>query len=313
VQEHLLATKFFVPASSRALIPRPHLDILLQEGIQRQLTLVSAPAGFGKTTLLANWVQSLPKGTLENHRVAWVSLDEADKSAVRFWTYVLTALDKSEPGVATAALRMLQAPHTPILEEVLTIFINVLSQMSNSYVLILDDFYLVNDPVVHTSLNYLIEHQPPQLHLIISTRIDPPLNLPRLRARWQLLEVRADQLRCTPEEATAFLKEGTGTKQLLQQGLLDPLSERELEVLHLVAQGASNQEIAETLVLSVQTVKRHVYNILGKLEVSNRTQAVMCAQSLGLLSDGQHRVTTTPSTQKERRFLLSVLCCTIAS
>jgi len=108
VQEHVLATKFFVPASPHALIPRPHLDSLLHEGLRRQLTLVSAPAGFGKTTGLSHWVHSLPQGTLENHRVAWVSLDEADKCAVRFWTYVLTALDKSEPGVATPALQLLQ-------------------------------------------------------------------------------------------------------------------------------------------------------------------------------------------------------------
>ena len=143
MQTHLLATKFFVPASWRALIPRPHLDSLLHKGIQRRLTLVSAPAGFGKTTLLANWVHSLQTGTLQNHGVAWVSLDEADKSAVRFWTYVLTALEKSEQGAATAALHMLQAQHTPPLEGVLTTFINVLSQTPNSYLLILDDFYLV--------------------------------------------------------------------------------------------------------------------------------------------------------------------------
>ena len=246
VQAHLLATKFFVPASSRALISRPHLDNLLHKGIQRRLTLVSAPAGFGKTTLLANWVRSLQAGILENHRVAWVSLDEADKSAMRFWTYVFTALEKSEPGTASAALQMLQVQHTPPLEEVLTTFINVLSQTSNSYVLILDDFYLVDDPVVHASLNYLVEHQPPQLHLIISTRVDPLLNLPRLRARGHLLEVRAEHLRCTAEEVTSFLKEVMGI-ELAPESLNEMTSRTEgwlvgLQLLGLSLQGRSDPD-----------------------------------------------------------------------
>ena len=244
VQEHLLATKFFVPSSPHALISRSHLDSLLHEGLRRQLTLVSAPAGFGKTTLLAHWVHSLPQEILENHRVAWVSLDEADKSAVRFWTYVLTALNKSEPGVATSALQLLQAPRVPALEVVLTALINVLSQATHSYVLILDDYYLVDNPAVHASLNYLVEHQPPQLHLIILTRTDPPLNLPRLRARGQLLEVRNEQLRCTAEEATAFLQEIMGI-ELPPEALQEMIARTEgwlvgLQLLGLSLQGRSN-------------------------------------------------------------------------
>ncbi|BCL83736.1 LuxR family transcriptional regulator [Ktedonobacteria bacterium brp13] len=211
-QKHLLETKFFVPTSLHTLLARPRLTSLLDEGIRRQLTLVSAPAGFGKTSLLAHWVHSLSQRTLENQKVAWVSLDVADKSAVQFWTYVLTALERSEPGIAISALQMVQNPHIPALEEILTTFINVLSQATNQYVLILDDYYLADEQAIHTSLNYLLEHQPPQLHLILLTRIDPPLNLSRLRVRGQMLEIRTDQLRCTTEEAAAFLKEIMGIK-----------------------------------------------------------------------------------------------------
>lgn len=246
-QEQLVATKFFVPASSHALIPRPHLDRLIHEGMQRQLILVSAPAGFGKTTSVANWVRSLSQGTPENHenyRVAWVSLDDADGSAVRFWTCVFTALDKSEPGVATAALQLMQAPNMPALEEVLTTFINGLSQVAHSYVLILDDLHLVNDLVVQTTLRYLVEHQPPQLHLMMLTRLDPPLNLPRLRARGQLFEIRTDQLRCTTEEATAFLREIMGI-ELAPEALLETTNRTEgwlvgLQLLGLSLQGRSD-------------------------------------------------------------------------
>src|SRR5258708_10485289 len=121
-----MENKFFGPASLHMLLARPRLIRLLEEGIRRQLTLVSAPAGFGKTSLLAHWVRSLSQRTLENQKVAWVSLDVADKSAVQFWTYVLTALERSEPGIAILALQMVQNPHIPALEEILTTFINVL-------------------------------------------------------------------------------------------------------------------------------------------------------------------------------------------
>jgi LuxR family maltose regulon positive regulatory protein len=215
--EQLLATKLLVPAPAHPLIRRSRLETLLNEGTRHPLTLVSAPAGFGKTSLLEGWVQSLPQ---EHLQVAWVSLDGGDNDAVRFWTYVLTALDRCEPGISQHALTLLRTPQAPALEYVLTTLINAVLPSTNTQVLILDDYHVISEPAIHTSLDFLIEHQPSQLRLVLLSRSDPPLKLSRLRARGRLLEVRDDDLRCSMEEAMQFLGEVMGIRlpnDLLQQ------------------------------------------------------------------------------------------------
>jgi len=218
VPDQLLATKFFVPHAPPALIARPRLTALLNDSLQRKLTLVSAPAGFGKTTLVADWLnQNDERRTMNdeesNHRssfivhrfrVAWLSLDEADNNPLRFWTYVLTALDRCYPGIATPLASCLQTHHTP-LEHVLTALINALLDIPEPLLLVFDDYDVVTEPAIHTSLAFLLEHLPPHLHLMVLARTDPALPLARLRARGQVLELRTDQLRCTREEAENFL------------------------------------------------------------------------------------------------------------
>ncbi len=208
----LLATKFFVPTSSHPLIPRPHLIDLLNEGLRRKLTLISAPAGFGKTTLVSAWLQSFPRDAPESPRVAWVSLDEEDNEPTLFWTYVLTALDRQQPGLCAPLLAYLQTQQAskPPLRYVLQALINTLASRIEQFLLVLDDYHLITEPEVHSSLTYLVEHLPPQLHVTLATRADPPLPLSLLRARGEVLEVRTNQLRCTPEEAMAFFKEVMG-------------------------------------------------------------------------------------------------------
>src|SRR6266480_4430666 len=200
--DQLLATKFFVPSSSHALIARPRLIELLNISVECSLTLESAPAGFGKTTLLSTWAQSLPP---EHQRIAWVSLDEGDNEPALFWMYVLTALDSQQPGLCTLLIAYLQTQQTPPLRSILQTLINRLAEQSEQFLLILDDYHLITEQAIHTSLTYLVEHLPPQLHLILATRADPPLPLSLLRARGYLLEVRTDELRCSPDEVTAFL------------------------------------------------------------------------------------------------------------
>ena len=202
--DQLLATKFFIPASSHGLIPRPRLNALLTEGLQRRLTLVSAPAGYGKTTLLSAWLQSLAEN---NPRVAWLSLDEGDNEPRLFWSYVLTALDRRQPGLCAELLTYLQAQQAPPLRSMLQAFINTLLEQDERFLLILDDYHQITEQAVHDSLAYLIGHVPPQLHIILATRADPPLPIALLRARGDVLEVYADHLRCTPEEVKAFLRE----------------------------------------------------------------------------------------------------------
>ncbi len=207
LENQLLATKFYVPVASGPLISRPRLAGLLDESLKRPFTLISAPAGFGKTTLLSAWVQSQEA---RHPLVAWVSLDEEDNEPRLFWTYVLTALNMQQPDRFTALLTQLQSPQAPPIKYVLAVLINLLAEGTDHFVLILDDYQMITEEQVHTTLAYLIEHLPPQLCVIVATRADPPLPLPLLRAKQQALEVRTDQLRCTLEETRAFFDEVMG-------------------------------------------------------------------------------------------------------
>src|SRR6266700_2635942 len=205
-QDHLLTTKFFVPASSHALISCARLFALLDEGLSRPLILVSAPAGFGKSTLVAAWVQSRPA---ERPQVAWVSLDEGDNDPVQFWSYVLTALERCQPGTYQPLLTALRSQHFS-LPYLLTALLNTWVEHSEPQLLILDDYHVITEPALHTSLASLIERLPPQVHLVLITRVDPPLKLSRLRGRDQVVEVRTDSLRYTVEETDTFLREVMG-------------------------------------------------------------------------------------------------------
>ncbi len=209
IGSQLLATKFFVPITPSTLISRPRLDALLNQSLEYPLTLISVPAGFGKTTLLSSWEKSLPTS---HYSVAWVSLDEGDNEPRLFWTYVLAALDMQHPALFTPLLKYLQSPQAPPLMHVLTILINLLMGTTQHFVLILDDYHMIAEPEIHKTLTYLIDHLSPQMHIIISTRTDPPLPLSRLRIHRQMLEVRTDQLRCTAEEIRAFFQEVMDTK-----------------------------------------------------------------------------------------------------
>ena len=206
IQSQLLATKFYVPVVPGTLIARPRLTALLDKSVKRPFTLVSAAAGFGKTTLLSSWVRSLGASPV----VAWISLDEEDNDPWLFWTYVLTALNMRRPEHFTPLLESLQSPQAPSLKYLLIALINLLVESTDHFVLVLDDYQMIAEPQVHTSLAYLVEHLPPQLHIILATRADPPLPLLLLQAREPALEVRTDQIRCTPEETKAFLQEVMG-------------------------------------------------------------------------------------------------------
>jgi len=204
LESQLLATKFYMPIVSGALISRPRLNASLDESLKYPLTLVSAAAGFGKTTLLATWGRSLPAN---NPLLAWVSLDEEDNEPRLFWMYVLTALNRQQPERFTPLLMQLQSPQAPPSKYILAALINLLMERTEQLLLILDDYHVITEQQIHTTLMYLVEHIPAQLHIILSTRADPSLPLSQLRARGQLLEVRTGQLRCTAEETGSLFKE----------------------------------------------------------------------------------------------------------
>jgi len=206
----LLETKFYVPRSRRGLVPRPRLSERLDRGIASKLMLVSAPAGFGKTTLLTEWLAAGPAAPADERLVAWLSLDRGDNDPVSFWTYVIAALRTAAPGVGEGALALLQAPRSPPIETVLTALLNDLGATAGDIVLMLDDYHVIDARDVQDGMAFLLDHLPPHLHVVIAGRADPALPLARLRGRGELVEIRAAELRFTPDEAAAYLNEMMG-------------------------------------------------------------------------------------------------------
>ena len=199
----LLATKLYLPPPRPQVVRRPRLIERLNAGVHRKLTLISAPAGFGKTTLVSAWVAGCERPT------AWLSLDADDSEPARFLRYLVTALQTVAPTVGHGVLRVLQDAQPPT-EALLTALLNEITTLPDPCLLVLDDYHLIDGAAVDQALTFLLEHLPPQLHLMIATREDPPLPLPRLRARGQLTELRAADLRFTPAEAATFLTEVMG-------------------------------------------------------------------------------------------------------
>ncbi|MPZ97596.1 MAG: helix-turn-helix transcriptional regulator, partial [Propionibacteriales bacterium] len=198
----LVETKLLLPRPRARAVARLRLDERLMRGSHATLTLVSAPAGFGKTTLLGTWLASGGPGG----STAWVSLDERDQDPSSFWTYILLAVDRAAPETATAALTQLQSGQAPI-DIVLTALLNELSVRPEDLTLVLDDYHLAEGPDIQPGMTFLLDHLPPQVHVVISTRADPALPLARLRARGELVEVRVADLRFTGDEATAYLND----------------------------------------------------------------------------------------------------------
>jgi LuxR family maltose regulon positive regulatory protein len=205
-QAVLLTTKLYLPHPQQGFVARPRLVDQMEEALARGIVLVCAPAGFGKTNLLADWAR---RG---RHPVAWLSLDSGDNDPARFWRHAVAALDRARPGIAERVAGLLGPPAPASFDGLVTALVNELEVQSDhrEVVLVLDDYHLIEARPVHASLGFLLEHRPPGLRLVLASRADPPLPLARLRGRGQLAELRAAELRCTPEEAGAVLREGVG-------------------------------------------------------------------------------------------------------
>ena len=200
----ILATKLYIPPLRPHIVSRPRLIERLNEGLHRKLILISAPAGFGKTTLVSEWVEGCERPT------AWLSLDEGDNDPARFLAYLVAALQTIAPTIGEGVLGVLQSPQPPPPEAILTAMLNEITTLPDQFVLVLDDYHVIDAKPVDLALTYLVEHLPPQMHLVIATREDPQLPLARLRARSHLTEVRAADLRFTASEAAAFLNQVMG-------------------------------------------------------------------------------------------------------
>ena len=203
MSDALLLTKLFIPPPRLNLVLRPRLLERLNECLSSgcKLTLISAPAGFGKTTLVSEWVASC------GQPVAWLSLDEGDNNPTSFLTYLVAALQTIAVNIGAGLLGALQSSQPPPIESILTALINEIAAIPDNFILVLDDYHVIDSEPIDHALTFLLDHLPPQMHLVIATREDPSLPLARLRARDQLTEVRATDLRFTPAEAAEFLNQ----------------------------------------------------------------------------------------------------------
>ena len=262
----ILATKLYIPPTRPELVARSRLINKLFEGLHRKLTLISAPAGFGKTTLVTEWLDNLCLDAKKENRIAWLSLDEGDNDLVRFLTYFIAALNQIEEidvAFGKGVLGMLQSPQPPPIETILTSLINEIASMSIRIIFILDDYHLVEAQPIHDALTFLLENLPQQIHLAIATREDPHLPLARLRSQDQLTELRATDLRFTPSEAAEFLNQVMGL-DLSEENItaLETRTDGWIAGLQLAAISLQGKEDATGLIKSFSGSHRLVLDYL---------------------------------------------------
>src|SRR5436305_3395387 len=197
----ILATKLYLPTLRPNVVSRPRLLERLNEGLHGKLTIIAAPCDFRKTTLVSAWVAGCDR------QVAWLSLDKGESEPTLFLTYLVAALQTIAPTIGEGVLGVLQSPQPPPTASILTTLLNEITTISDQFILVLDDYHVLEAKAVDQALTYLVEHLPPQMHLVIATREDPPLPLARLRALGHLTELRATDLRFTPSETAAFLNQ----------------------------------------------------------------------------------------------------------
>ena len=240
---------------------RPRLSERLSRGAESALTLVSAPAGFGKTTLLAEWLAAAPA---DGRSVAWLSLDQRDNDPALFWTYLVAALKTAAPEVGAGALSLLQPPRPPS-EAGLVTLLNDLDALSNDVVLVLDDYHVIDAREVQDGMAFLLEHLPPQIHLVIASRADPVLPLARLRGRGELVEIRAADLRFTPGEAAAYLNEMMGlVLTAADVAALEGRTEGWIAALQLAALSLQGREDVAAFIAGFAGDDRYIVDFLAE-------------------------------------------------
>jgi LuxR family transcriptional regulator, maltose regulon positive regulatory protein len=265
----ILATKLYIPPLRPNVVSRPRLIARLNEGLHRNLTLISAPAGFGKTTLVSEWLAG------GSQPVAWLSLDEGENDPARFLTYLIAALQTIAAKIGEGVLGGLQSPQPPPPEAILTTLLNDLTSIKDHFVLVLDDYHMIDAKPVDHTLTFLLNHLPPQMHLVIATREDPHLPLARLRARAQLTEVRAIDLRFTPSEAATFLNQAMGlTLSAEDIAALERRTEGWIAGLQLAALSLQGQEDASSLIASFTGSHHFVLDYLMEEVLGRQSERV---------------------------------------
>jgi LuxR family maltose regulon positive regulatory protein len=268
----LLTTKLCAPRTRPNLVARSRLRDALAAGEGRALTLVSAPAGFGKTTLLSEWLEDR---SVDESSVAWVSVDESDNDPARFLTYLITALQNVEEGIGEGVLASLRSPEPPPVEAVVGALINELADLSREITIVFDDYHLIASEPVHEAVSFLLEHLPENVHLVVASRTDPPFSLPKLRARDQMTEIRAADLRFTSEEATAFLSDSMGLMLSAGDvGVLEEVTEGWVAALQLAALSMRDREDVSGFVEAFSGSNRHVLDFLAEEVLEGQPEGV---------------------------------------
>lgn len=258
----LVTTKLRVPRTRPNVVARPRLRETLALGEGRRLTLVSAPAGFGKTTLLAEWLEDRSG---DGKPAAWVSLDESDNDPARFLTYLVGALGDVEEEIGEGILASLRSPESPPVEAVVGALVNELAGVPQEITVVLDDYHVIYSEPVHQAVSFLLEHLPENAHLVVSGRTDPPLHLSRLRARDQMTELRAADLRFTTDEATAFLGDVMGLVLSARDvAALEEVTEGWVAALQLAALSMRDREDVSGFVEAFSGSNRHVLDFLAE-------------------------------------------------
>lgn len=276
----LLKTKFYIPAVRPELVPRPRLLERLNAWLGHKLTLVSASAGFGKTTLVADWLHRLEDASAsgrpgEVSACAWLSLDEDDNDPVRFLTYLVAALEAVQPGVGEGALSLLQPSRHSLLKAALAELINGLSALPGRLVLALDDYHVIEKQQIHDLLSFLLDHLPPRMHLVIISRTDPLLPLARLRGRGQMSEIRSADLRFTPAEATTFLNQAMGLNLTADYiAALETRTEGWIAGLQLAALSMKGRNDLDGFIAAFTGSQRYVLDYLMEEVLQRQDEAV---------------------------------------
>ena len=285
----LLETKLYIPRSRSGLVLRPRLSERLDQGTASKLVLVSAPAGFGKTTLLTEWLAARPAAPAGQRLAAWLSLDRGDNDPAAFWAYVIAALRTVASGIGENALALLDSPQPAPIETVLTTLLNDLGAVAGEIVLVLDDYHVIDAGDVQDGMTFLLDHLPPWLHLVIASRADPALPLARMRARGELAEIRAAELRFTDDEAAAYLNDMMGLKLTARDvAALEGRTEGWIAALQLAALSMQGRDDVAGFIAGFAGDDRYVVDYLAEevlARQSGRVQTFLLQTSiLGRLS-----------------------------
>lgn len=268
----LLTTKLYAPRPRANFVARPRLITQLNQGwTQRRLTLISAPTGYGKSTLMGEWLAQ------RQWPVAWLSVDQADNDPARFWSYCIAALQTVQPDLGLTSLELLHSTQSFPLENILAPLVNDIATVPADFVVVLDDYHLIEAPVIHQAMSFLLDNLPPPLHLVILSRSDPPLPLAHLRARSQLLELRAADLRFTPGETAEFLNQVMGLNlSTAEVSTLESRTEGWVAGLQLAAlslQGRDTQEVPD-LIVAFSGSHRYILDYLAEAVLQRQPEYI---------------------------------------